>query len=61
MSETSSDRPVNVTAQERTHPAIHKLARACIALARQLREATAPPPSPQKRNANDAGEEAAHD
>jgi hypothetical protein len=35
MSEPS-EHPVIVTAQERTHPALRKLARACIALARQL-------------------------
>lgn len=34
--EPTSDHPVKVTAEERTHPAIRKLARACIALARQL-------------------------
>lgn len=61
MSETSSDRPVTVTAQEHAHPAIRKLARACIALARQLREAATPPPSPRERSANGADEEAAHD
>lgn len=34
MSEPVSDRTINVTAQEREHPSIRKLARACIALAR---------------------------
>lgn len=43
MSEPSSDHPVTVTAQERAHPAIRKLARACIALARHLCQ-TPPPP-----------------
>jgi hypothetical protein len=61
MSETSSDRPVTVTAQERAHPAIRKLARACIALARHLREATTAPSSPQQRNTNGADGEVAHD
>jgi hypothetical protein len=36
MSESESDRNITVTAQERAHPALRKLARACIALARQL-------------------------
>lgn len=36
MSEPS-DRPVKITAAVRQHPAIRKLARACIELARQLR------------------------
>jgi hypothetical protein len=48
MSETGSDHPVNVTAQERAHPAIRKLARACIALVRQRLEAAgASPPVPK--------------
>lgn len=34
MADTSSSSPVRVTAEERTHPAIAKLARALIALAR---------------------------
>jgi hypothetical protein len=34
MPESSSNRPVTVTAEERAHPAIVKLARACIALVR---------------------------
>ena len=34
MSEPGWDARVSITAQERTHPAIRKLARACIALAR---------------------------
>jgi hypothetical protein len=33
LTELNSDHPVRVTAQERAHPAIRKLARACIALA----------------------------
>lgn len=36
MSETDSDRPVIITARQRARPAVWKLARACIALARQL-------------------------
>jgi hypothetical protein len=35
MSEPISDRRIKVTAQERSHPAIRKLARACLAIARQ--------------------------
>jgi hypothetical protein len=39
------DRPVHVTAEERGHPAIRTLARACIALARMRleKEATEEP------------------
>lgn len=44
MSE-SSDHPITVTAQKRAHPALQKLARACIALARQLREPGGPEPA----------------
>jgi hypothetical protein len=44
MSEPHSDRPVKITAEHRAHPAIRTLARACIALARQL---VGEPPSPQ--------------
>lgn len=36
MPESSSNRPVTVTAEERTRPAILQLARACIAMARHL-------------------------
>jgi hypothetical protein len=36
MPESDSNQHVTVTAGERAHPAITKLARACIALARQL-------------------------
>jgi hypothetical protein len=43
MSQPDSGRPVIVTAEERAHPALQKLARACIALARQLRQPTSPP------------------
>lgn len=34
----SSEQPIIVTAQERAHPALRKLARACIALGRLLHE-----------------------
>jgi len=33
LTEPNLDRPVRVTGEERPHPAIRKLARACIALA----------------------------
>jgi hypothetical protein len=52
MSEPS-EHPIIVSAQERAHPALRKLARACIALARQLQQ---PPKSPTA-----AGEEPRHD
>lgn len=45
MSDQSPDLPVKITADEKAHPAIRKLARACIALARQL-STTKLPPSP---------------
>jgi hypothetical protein len=38
MREEQVDRPVKVTSEVRTHPALRKLARACIALARWQRE-----------------------
>ena len=41
MSESILEQPHSVTAQERLHPALRKLARACIALARV---ASPPPP-----------------
>jgi hypothetical protein len=43
----SSEQPIIVTAQERAHPALRKLARACISLGRLLCEtpdaASSPP------------------
>ena len=39
MHEPLSDHRITVTGQERVHPAIQKLARACIALAHQLKPA----------------------
>lgn|GEM_PF-5436260 len=48
MSEPS-DTTVKITAQQRVHPALRRLARACIALARQLK--TTPPPEEQRRAA----------
>jgi hypothetical protein len=44
MAELDLDQPVSVTAEERVHPAIQKLARACITLALLAKEA-APSPS----------------
>jgi hypothetical protein len=44
MSESGLESSVSVTAQERTHPAIRRLARACIALARQVVDLSTPPP-----------------
>jgi hypothetical protein len=43
MADDADRQPVRVTAEQRLHPAIQKLARACIALARwyQERERTA--------------------
>jgi hypothetical protein len=41
MQEPDSARPVQVTAQERTHPALRTLARACIAIAREAMAAGA--------------------
>ena len=38
MTDTASDKPVHITAEERPHPALQKLARACIALARLRRD-----------------------
>jgi hypothetical protein len=47
MAKNQSDRPVVVTAaEERAHPALRRLARACLALARQLREGAAPNTGP---------------
>ncbi|TDP96385.1 hypothetical protein EV186_104370 [Labedaea rhizosphaerae] len=57
MSEALSDQRVVVTAEERTHPALRKLARAMIALARHQLNQSAP--SYGKPRA--AGSEAAHD
>jgi hypothetical protein len=60
MSESESDRNITVTAQERAHPALRKLARACIALARQLVSESSPSvqqppvsPAPEKTTKKD--------
>ncbi len=38
MKQNPSDKPVRITGEERLHPALRKLGRACIALARWQRE-----------------------
>ncbi|MEJ7743100.1 MAG: hypothetical protein WKF73_11420 [Nocardioidaceae bacterium] len=44
MAHQPSDAPVRVTGEERLHPALRKLGRACIALARWQREQQQRPP-----------------
>ena len=44
MAHQPSDVPVRVTGEERLHPALRKLGRACIALARWQREQQQRPP-----------------
>ncbi len=60
MSEPESDRPITITAQTKAHPAIRKLARACIALARQLQPGTPNSPAQEER-AGVTAEDSAHD
>jgi hypothetical protein len=61
MPESGSNKQVTVMAEERAHPAIVKLARACIALAReQLHPASAGPvtdssPQPAPQGHSQAG------
>lgn len=38
MTDTTNNQPLHVTTEERPHPALQKLARACIALARLRRD-----------------------
>jgi hypothetical protein len=53
MADPTNDQPVRVTGEERPHPALQKLARACIALAQlrlsakntEPRETTTEPPA----------------
>lgn len=60
MSESDKERPVSVTGEERLHPAIRKLSRACIALARHVAGSAKPPAdSADKRGA--AGQDGRHD
>jgi hypothetical protein len=67
MPESNSNQQVTVTAEERAHPAIVKLARACIALARDLAgspsaEQSSPIGAPeQPHNARSARQEGADD
>ncbi len=58
MSEPQSDRPINVTAQERAHPSITALARACIALARSVVAGAPATPEPPTSAASADAEEA---
>jgi len=44
MAHQPADSPVRVTGEERLHPALRKLGRACIALARWQREQQQRPP-----------------
>jgi hypothetical protein len=55
MSEPESERSIFVTAEERTHPALRKLARACLALARHFHESpTSTPTIDADRSSSDA-------
>jgi len=44
MTHQPADAPVRITGEERLHPALRKLGRACIALARWQREQQQRPP-----------------
>ena len=44
MTHQPSDAPVRITGEQRLHPALRKLGRACIALARWQREQQQRPP-----------------
>ena len=52
MSESGSNRPITVTAKEHLHPALRKLARACLALARHLSANSTPPEPPELPHAD---------
>lgn len=54
MQERESSRPVDVTARERAHPAIRKLARAAIALGRAAGAAI--PPTAVRSEGTSTGE-----
>ena len=45
MTHQPSDAPVRITGEQRLHPALRKLGRACIALARWQREQQQRPPN----------------
>ena len=56
MTHQPSDAPVRVTGEERLHPALRKLGRACIALARWQREQQQrPPEAPPDDTASNTG------
>lgn len=57
---SESEQPVTVTAEERVHPAIRKLARACIALAR-FRLGRQPAPGAKSGAAAPQSAEARHE
>jgi hypothetical protein len=53
MQDPDASRPVHVTAEERTHPAIRKLARAAIAIAREAIAANSSKPAPPTSQAEE--------
>ena len=56
MTHQPPDAPVRVTGEERLHPALRKLGRACIALARSQRELQQrPPEAPPDDTASNTG------
>ncbi len=56
MTHQPSDVPVRVTGEQRLHPALRKLGRACIALARWQREQQQrPPEAPPDDTASNTG------
>ncbi len=56
MAHQPADRPVHVTGEQRLHPALRKLGRACIALARWQREQQQrPPEAPPDDTASNTG------
>lgn len=54
MNQHSSDESVHVTGEERLHPALRKLGRACIALARWQRRQDAQRHTAREATADDA-------
>lgn len=71
LTELNSDHPVRVTAEQRAHPALKKLARACIALAllqlagetpptASAADPTVPPAMQSKEDAAASGKEDRH-
>lgn len=62
LTEPNLDRPVMVTPEERAHPAIRKLARACIAIALlQLADESTASASPQPEEPPASSQEGHHD